>query len=169
MNIIKNIIRLVPVVILLGACTTGGFDQNTKLDELNAELAKAPTVASISVNGTVVERNTLSIREIEASIGDDLNLVATLESGANAQLEELEFLRQYFSANSASLPAEAGSDGFYDVSGVEQDFEFTYTVPAVDDDGDDFHSGDHIIIQFRVRNSNDFFGYKEFQILLVDP
>lgn len=155
----------------LSSCLTGGFDENEQLDELNGELAKAPKVESIMVNGVEVERNTQSRRVIDAKIGDVLNFDVTLTSGRNASLEELEFFRVYYYTEDfqeAPRPVDPTSNGIYPVTGDEFDFTYSYTVPEEDDDGFHFDPGYIIQVYFRVKNSIGNYGYKAIEIHIVE-
>ena len=163
---IYNIVKLVPVALIAFGCATGGFNQNPKLEDLNEEIAKAPSVVTIAVNGTVIERNTISIREVDAAIGDALNLSINLLSGSGAQLEELEFVQSFNGHD--PVPADGSADGLVALSGVEMDYTHTYTVPTVDDTDADLHAGDLITFYFTVRNSNNFYGFKELEIHIVE-
>ncbi|MBL7858568.1 MAG: hypothetical protein JNM57_12840 [Cyclobacteriaceae bacterium] len=156
------------LALALSACVTGGFDENPQLDWRNEELAKAPKVESISVNGVIVERNTQSIRVVHAKIGDVLEVSAAITSGKNAALKELEVSRQYYGEEDPQPLDPLSGDGFYDLTGNTFVFDYNYTVPAEDDDGFDFHAGDVILVYFRVRNTLDNFGYKAFEIHLED-
>jgi hypothetical protein len=154
------------VLTSLSACVTGGFDENPQLDEHNAALAKAPKVESISVDGTVVERNTQSIRVANVHIGDVIHISASLNSGKGAELKELEVQRQYYGEEDP-LPLDPDSPtGFYDLSGNTHVFDLDYTVPAEDDDGFEFSDGDVIFVYFRVSNTLDNYGYKAMELHL---
>lgn len=155
----------------LSSCLSGGFDENEQLDELNDELAKAPKVESIMVNGNLVERNTVSRRVIEAKIGDVLNFDVTLTSGRDATLEELEFFRVYYYLEDFQedpKPVDQTSSGIHPISGTEFDFTYSYTVPEEDDDGFHFDPGYIIQVWFRVKNSIGNYGYKAVEIHIVE-
>jgi|GEM_PF-1564936 len=166
-----NYIAIVLMAVLGAACTTGGFNNNPQLEELENALDKAPNVEAIKVNGTVIEKNTQSLREVDASIGDVLKLEADFTSGKDAQLVELEFYRQYYgrvNGQEAPHPVDTLTDGFYNLSGLESTFSYDYTVPAVDDDDFDFEVGTIITIQYRLKNSLDNYGYRALVIHIVD-
>jgi hypothetical protein len=155
----------------LSSCLTGGFDENEQLDELNGELAKAPKVETIMVNGAEVERNTQSRRVIDAKIGDVLNFDVALTSGKNATLAELEFFRVYYYTEDFQedpQPVDPTSNGIYPITGDEFDFTYSYTVPEEDDDGFHFDPGYIIQVWFRVRNSIGNYGYKAVEIHIVE-
>ncbi len=155
----------------LSSCLTGGFDENPQLDKQNNELAKAPKVEAIRVNGQVVERNRLSRRVIEAKIGDVLNFDITLISGKNASLEELEFFRVYYyleDFQEAPHPVDPDTQGVYPLSGEEFNFTYAYTVPEEDDDGFHFDPGYIIQVYCRVKNSLGNYGYRSVEIHIVE-
>ncbi len=163
------------VLLLLGfglsSCLSGGFDENAQLDEWNNELAKAPKVESISVNGQIVERNQQSRRVIDAKIGDVLNFDVKLLSGKNASLEELEFFRVYYyleDFQEAPRPVDPGTQGVYPLSGEEFNFTYAYTVTEKDDDGFHFDPGYIIQIYCRVKNSLGNYGYRSVEIHIVE-
>ncbi len=159
----KNILYILLIGATLASCVSGGMDKNPQLDELNNALAFAPKIEDIHVNGTAVERNDISVRQVEAKAGDVLKITTTLKSGQDASLAELEFFRRYYGTED-DTPVEDGTDGLYTLSGGESAFEFDFTVPALDDDGHDFHAGDVITIWLRVRNTRDNFGYREIVV-----
>jgi hypothetical protein len=155
----------------LSSCLTGGFDENEQLDELNSELAKAPKVETIMVNGAEVERNTQSRRVIDAKIGDVLNFDVTLTSGRNASLEELEFFRVYYYTadfQEDPQPVDPTSNGIHTISGSDFEFNYSYTVPEEDDHGEHFLIGDISQIWFRVKNTIGNYGYKAVEIHIVE-
>lgn len=157
-------------MLILSSCVTGGFDENPQLDDLNKALAKAPKIDQILVNGVVLERNTQSVRVVEATIGEVLAIDAELVSGKGAELTELEVSRQYYWNNGPEdpQPLDGTTDGFYDITGTEYTFSYDYTVPAADDDGFDFHAGDQIYVYFRAQNDLGNFGFKAFEIHIVE-
>ena len=123
------------------------------------------------VNGTVLERNTQSVRVIEAAIGAELNIEAEVLSGKSAELTELEVSRQYYwntNFTEAAHPLDDETDGFYDITGKSYTFSFQYTVPDVDDDDFDFHPGDQIYVYFRALNDRGNYGYKAFEIHIIE-
>src|SRR6187402_2904674 len=93
---LNKYIILIGIAFSVSACVTGGFDENPQLDDVNKELAKAPKVDAIIVNGEKLERNTQSVRVVEAAIGDVLDIEAELLSGKSAELVELEVGRQFY-------------------------------------------------------------------------
>ena len=155
---------LVLIAIVLSSCVTGGFDENPQLDSRNEALAKAPKVESVFVNGVPVERNTQSIRVVNAKVGDVLAVSASLSSGKSATLKELEVSRQYYRSEAPQPLDPLSGDGFYDLTGNTYVFDYDYTVPVEDDDGFEFHPGDVILVYFRVSNTLDNYGYKAFEI-----
>jgi hypothetical protein len=167
----RKIFLLVATAFALTSCVTGGFDENTQLDDLNNELAKAPKIDAIMVNGVEVERNTQSVRVIEAQIGDVLNIEAEISSGKKAELTELEVSRQYYYNTTFTedpKPLDGATDGFYDITGKSHTFSFAYTVPEVDDDDFDFHPGDQIYVYFRALNDRGNYGFKAFEIHIIE-
>jgi hypothetical protein len=152
----RHYILFLFALVSLSSCVTGGFDENPQLDEREEALAKAPKVETITVNGTLLQRNTQSIRVVEAEVGDVLSINAALASGKGAQLTKLEAA---FTFDEETYPLDPDSpDGFHDITGNNFVYELDFEVTA------DFHAGDVIFVYFRVRNSLDNFGYKAFEI-----
>lgn len=171
MKTINRYIGLICIAFSLSACVTGGFNENPQLDDLNSALSKAPKIDAIMVNGTVLDRNTQSVRVVEAAIGAVLNIEAEVLSGKSAELTELEVSRQYYwntNFTEAPHPLDEGTDGFYEITGKSFTFSFSYTVPVADDDGFDFHPGDQIYVYFRALNDRGNFGYKAFEIHITE-
>ena len=158
MKMIKNISFIALSVLALGACTSGGFDENPQLDALEEAQAKAPKVMSISVNGTQIDRNSQSIRHVEAKVGDVLNITAIIDGGTGGDLVDMRFEQTFFSTEIEEFntiypadatidagsdytfgPVDPGTDGIYNgdineaimpLSGASATFEYSYTVPA---------------------------------------
>lgn len=167
----NRIYLMIIISFALSSCLTGGFDQNYQLDQHEAELAKAPKIESITINGTLLERNTQSLRVINAKIGDELNIKVEITSGKGAELEQVEFFRIYYYGEDFEedpQPVDPNTNGFLDVSGQSYELNYTYTVPEEDDDGYAFEPGYVIQVFIRARNSLDNFGYKAFEIHLVE-
>jgi len=166
----KKILISIYVLVFLSSCVTGGFDENPQLDDLNRALAKAPKVDAIFVNGAELVRNTQSVRVVEATIGEILSIDAELLAGKGGKLVELEVSRQYYWNNGPEdpQPLDGSTSGFYEISGSEYTFSYDYTVPAEDDDGFDFHPGDQIYVYFRAENDLGNFGFKAFEIHIVE-
>jgi hypothetical protein len=155
----------------LSSCVTGGFDDNEQLDKLNAGLAKTPKVQSVVVNGAEVVRDTQSRRIVNAKVNDVLEFDVDLSSGSGAQLEELEFARIYYYGEEFQedpRPVEEDTDGFYEITGKDYNFTFTYTVPEEDDDGFHFDPGYVIQVFFRVKNSLGNYGFRAVEIHIVE-
>lgn len=172
MKTLINTLGVMLLAVLATSCVTGGFNDNPQLDELEDALAKAPSIEMIKANGEEVKRNTHSIREISAKVGDVVKLEAELTSGKGADLVELEFYRQYYGriyAQEDPLPVDSLTDGFYDISGKSMTFSYDYTIPTVDDGGHDFEDGNIITIQYRVKNSLENYGYKSLVIEIEVP
>ena len=179
------------------ACTSGGFNENPKLDELNAAMAFTPKVVSISVNGAVIAKNEQSMYQIDAKLDDVLNITAVFESGKDAELVELQYEMTYFGTeieefngfffepgspeDAASAytfgPVDPGTNGtfepedaFFLLSGTSETFEGSYTVPEFDHFGPYYYvnPGDFISVHFRVKNSLDNYGYNALQIHVVE-
>lgn len=162
---------LLCIAFSVSACVTGGFDENPQLDDVNNALAKAPKINEILVNGTVLERNTQSVRVVEAAIGTELTIEAEILSGKSAELTELEVSRQYYwntTFTEGVQPLDGSTDGFYDITGKSYTYSFQYTVPDVDDDDFDFHPGDQIYVYFRALNDRGNYGYKAFEIHIIE-
>jgi hypothetical protein len=168
----KKILISISALFLLASCVTGGFDENPQLDAHNAALAKAPSVNAIFVNGVELQKNTQSVRVVEAQIGDVLAINAELTSGKSATLDELEVSRQYYWNTNFTEDPQAldplSDEGMYDITGNSFTFSYDYTVPALDDDDAPFHAGDQIYVFFRPKNTLDNYGYKAFEIHIVD-
>jgi hypothetical protein len=168
----RKIIIFLFIFFSLSSCLTGGFDENPQLDEREAALAQAPKVLSISVNGEVLQRDTRSRRVVEAKVGDQLNFSVQVSSGDNAELTQIEFARIYYFEDpdfeGDPTPVEPASDGFYPLSGSNAVFEYSYTVPELDDDEDPFTAGSVIMMYFRVKNSKDNFGFKAIEVHIID-
>ena len=164
--------RLIYIMLLLvsfglSSCVTGGFDENPQLDAHNEALAKAPNINAIFVNGTKLERNTQSIRIVQAHPGDVLTITADITGGKDAELETLEVTRQYY-GDEDPLPLDPDSEtGIISLTGNTYVYELQYTVPAVDDDAHEFHDGDIILVHMLVGNTSDNFGYRSFEIQII--
>ena len=172
MRVTNKLLTGLIAIVVLSSCATGGFDENPQLDKLDAELAKAPGIL-MTVDGEEVERNTLSLRDHPVTIGETYTIGVEMTSGKKAELQELEFFRQYYGrayGQEGPQPVDDSSlDGLVALSGSSSMFEFDYTVPAQDDDGFDFHD-DHIItIWARVQNSEGFYSYREIILVLAEP
>lgn len=179
------------------SCVTGGFNQNPQLDELNDAIAFSPKVTSLTVNGTEVSRNTQSLYQVDAKIGDVLDIKATFDAGQGAQLSMLQFEQTYFSTEIEEYnwifftpgspediasaytfgPVDPGTDGIYDIddayipiSGATDTFEYSYTVTPTDTFGPYYLvvPGDFITLHFRISNSLDNYGYHPIQIHVVE-
>jgi hypothetical protein len=152
----------------LSSCVTGGFDENTQLDARNEALAKAPGIKDIFVNGAKLERNTQSLRIIEAAPGTVLNFSVEITSGKDAELKTLEVTRQYY-GDEDPLPFDpAATSSVIELSGNTYIYDLAYTVPALDDDGHEFHEGDLILVQMLVGNTSDNFAYRSFEIIITE-
>lgn len=150
----------------LGGCVTGGFDENPQLDARNEALAKAPNINAIFVNGTKLERNTQSLRIVNAHPGDVLSISAEITSGKEAELSTLEVTRQYY-GNEDPLPLDpSATSPVIELTGNTYVYDLEYTVPAEDDDGFEFHDGDIILVHMLVGNTAENFGYRSFEILI---
>lgn len=167
----RKIVLFIAAAVALTSCVTGGFDENPQEDDLNNQLAKAPKIDEIIVDGVALERNTQSARVVEAHIGDVLTIEAEISSGKKAELTELEVSRQYYYNTNFTedpQPLDESTDGFYDIAGKSYTFSFQYTVPDVDDDDFDFHPGDQIYVYFRALNDRGNYGFKAFEIHIVE-
>lgn len=167
----RKIFLFVITSFTLASCVTGGFDENPQEDYLKDQLAKAPKVDEIIVNGVELERNTQSVRVVEARIGDVLTIEAEISSGKKAELTELEVSRQYYYNTNFTedpQPLDGTTNGFYEITGKSYTFSFEYTVPTVDDDDFDFHPGDQIYVYFRALNDRGNYGFKAFEIHIIE-
>jgi hypothetical protein len=152
--------------LILGSCVTGGFNENPQLEEREAELAKAPNIESISINGTILQRNQQSLRIVHAKPGDVLSISVSIQSGKNAELKDLEVVRQYY-GNEDPHPLDPNSPtGVYNLTGNTHVFDLNYTVPAEDDDGFEFAPEDLILVHLLVSNTLDNHGYRSFEIVI---
>lgn len=152
----------------MSACVTGGFDENPQLDARNEALAKAPNINAIFINGTKLERNTQSLRIVEAHPGDILSISAEITSGKDAELSTLEVTRQYYGNEDPHPLDPAATSPVIELSGNTYVYDLNYTVPAADDDGFAFNSGDIILVHMLVGNTADNFGYRSFEILITE-
>ena len=167
----RKIFSLMAISFVLASCVTGGFDENTQLDDLKDELAKAPKIENIMVNGEEVKLNTQSVRVVEARIGDVLSIEAEVSSGKKAELTELEVSRQYYYNTTFTedpQPLDGSTTGFYDITGKSYTYTFDYTIPEVDDDDFEFAPGDQIYVYFRALNDRGNYGFKAFEIHIVE-
>jgi hypothetical protein len=152
----------------LSSCVTGGFDENPQLEGREAELAKAPKIESIAINGTILQRNQQSLRIVEAKPGDVLSISVAIESGKGAELKELEVVRQYYAAEDPHPLDPNSATGVYQLAGNTHVFDLKYTVPVEDDDGFEFHPGDPILVHLLVSNTLDNHGYRSFEIIIAE-
>ena len=151
----------------MSSCVTGGFDENPQLDAHNDALAKAPKINAIFINGTKLERDTHSLRVIEAHPGDVLNISAEITSGKDAELATLEVTREYY-GNEAPQPLDpAATSSVIELSGNTYVYDLKYTVPAEDDDGFEFHDGDPILVKMLVGNTTESYGFRSFTIQIA--
>lgn len=162
-----NILIILFSALFLGACVTGGFDENPQLDARNEALAKAPKIEAILVNGAILNRNTHSLRVVDAKPGDVLTISASIASGKGAELKSLEVTRQYYGEEDPLPLDENSEDGKYELTGNTHVFDLNYTVPAKDDDGFEFHDGDIILVHMLVGNTLDNFAYRSFEIVIT--
>lgn len=152
--------------LMLGGCVTGGFDENPQLTGREAELAKAPKIESISINGTILKRDQQSLRIVHAKPGDVLAISMSIESGKDAQLKELEVVRQYYAVEDRHPLDPNSTTGVYNLTGNTHVFDLNYTVPVEDDDGFEFAPGDPILVHVLVSNTLDNHGYRSFEIII---
>jgi len=167
----RKIFLPVAAAFALTSCVTGGFDENPQEYDLKNELAKAPKIEKIIIDGAELEKNTQSARVVEAHIGDVLTIEAEISSGRKAELTELEVSRQYYYNTNFTedpQPLDETTNGFYDITGKNYTFSFQYTVPDVDDDDFDFHAGDQIYVYFRALNDRGNYGFKAFEIHIIE-
>ncbi len=151
----------------LSSCVTGGFDENPQLDARQEALAKSPNINAIFINGTKLERNTQSIRVIEAHPGEVLQISADISGGKDAELETLEVTRQYYASEDPHPLDPTATSSVIELTGNTYVYDLSYTVPAEDDDGFEFHDGDIILVHMLVGNSLDNYGYRSFEIIIT--
>ena len=155
-------------VSLLSSCVTGN-DDNAVLRELEEQFAKTPRVENLSVDGVAPSRDETSHWiDFEVEPGQQINITATLETGVGANSSTFDFTRSYhhtsFDVDDAK-PVEPMTEPNISVGVGSADFNFTYTVPTLDDEGESFLSGDHINLTWQ--SSNDLGGQGFNDINLV--
>jgi hypothetical protein len=145
--------------LLFASCVTGN-DNNAVLADLEEQFAQTPRVTNLTVNGAAPTRNTESQWiPFTVKAGDQVVIAATFETGNGAASSTFDFSRTFhattYDADSAK-PVEPMTTREMTFGSGANEFSFTYTVPANDDDGDAFHSGDHI--NLTIWSSNDLGG-----------
>lgn len=157
------------IILFAASCVTGNDDSDVLKDH-NDALAKTPRVLDLQVNGQAMQRDSLSNWiPVFTKAGDVLTITATLNTGNGATSSDLQFSRYYYST-STPYGLEAGVDADYDLLDAQENgagttqLSFSYTVPAIDDDGFDFWEGDHINIAFWTTNNTGGVGYNDFTI-----
>jgi len=166
----KNIIYILSLICLASvtSCVTGN-DDNAVLREHNEQIARTPRVLELAVDGVAPSRNTQSQwLDFEVSAGDQLVITAIYNPGEGATSAEFDFSRSYhhtsYDADDA-MPVEPFTDRVSTVGDSPSDFSFTYTVPSVDDEGEEFLSGDHINLTWWSSNNLGGQGFNDINLI----
>lgn len=168
MKNIFNLIMLLCVVAGLSSCVTGN-DDNAVLRELEEQFAQTPRVENLMVDGVAPTRDQTSHWiDFEVDPGQQVNITALFETGVGASSATFNFTRSYYHTaydEDDAKPVEPMTESDIFVGQGSMEFNFTYTVPALDDDGDEFLPGDHINLTWW--SSNDIGGQGFNDINLV--
>lgn len=159
MKYIKYISFAVLIVFGLSACVTGN-DNNAVLNELEEQFEKTPRVLNLTVDGVAPSRDQQSNWiDFEVTPGQVIRIVGEYEPGKGAVSADFDFSRSYHHTSYDPDDAKAVEPNAERVQSIGRDltpFDFSYTVPTVDDDGDPFLPGDHINLTWW--SSNDLGG-----------
>ncbi len=151
----------------LSSCVTGN-DDNAVLAELEESFARTPRVLNLTVDGVAPTRNTHSIWiDFEVTAGQTIRIVGEYEPGNGALSADFDFSRSYHHTAYDEDDAKAVEPNTERIMTVNSTtaFDFSYTVPTVDDDGDAFQVGDHINLTWW--SSNDLGGQGFTDINLI--
>jgi len=164
-NLYKNMFLAVFFGIILSSCVTGN-DNNTVLKEHEEALAKTPRVLNLLVNGEAKTRDQLSVwNHFFVNVGDVVTVSASFNSGNGASSSTFTIFRQYYGqvfAQEGALPVEPLTEMEFEYGAGSTDFSLSYTVPAQDDDGFDFGSGNIITVTFTSLNDTGGAGFQDF-------
>ena len=154
--------------LLLNCCVTGN-DDNQVLKELEAAFAQTPKIQNLTVDGNPPTRDQQSHwLDFEVSPGQTIVITGTYDPGDGASKADFDFSRSYhhiaYDPDDAKA-VEPNNDRIIPITGGAQDFEFSYTVPDLDDEGVAFDSGDHINLTWW--SSNDLGGQGFTDINLI--
>lgn len=160
---------ILAVMFFMASCVSGN-DDNDVLREHETALAKTARVLELKVNGEAMSRDSLSNwRYIYANPGESLTVTGVFSAGRGANTGNLVLSEyQYSTATPFGLTTE--DDPYYAVlenltfEGGSDELSFTVTVPALDADGEEFHSGDHINFAFWSWNDLQGYGYNDFTV-----
>ena len=183
-NKYKNLLLIALFGVIITSCVTGN-DNNAVLREHEEALAKTPQVLDLLINGKEKTRDTLSVWEdIVVKPGDQIAITAKIKSGDGANSSSFYMTRNYYhtatSFEDASnydadiiedpsiidlAPLMTGSTAEQTYSSGITDFEFSYTVPSIDDEGFTLESGTHINISFWSLNDTGGAGWVDFNLV----
>ena len=167
----KNIKYLSLALIILGglsACVTGN-DDNAVLSELEEQFAKTPKVMNLTVDGVAPSRNQQSLWiDFEVTPGQTIRIVGEYEPGKGAASADFDFSRSYYHTSydpDDAKPVEPNPERVQTITGNLTPFDFSYTVPTLDDDGDPFVSGDHINLTWWSSNNLGGQGFTDINLI----
>lgn len=168
MKIINQLLFLLFIAFGLASCVTGN-DDNAVLRDLNEQIARTPRVLELKVDGVAPSRDQTSHWiDFEVSAGQQIAISATLNSGNGASSATFDFTRTYHATSYDAEEAQAVepmTDQFLNVGSGTMDFNFSYTVPTLDDDGDPFESGDHINLTWWSFNDLGGQGFNDINLI----
>ena len=153
--------------ILLASCVSGN-DDNAVLADLETQFAQTPRVTELQVNGVAPSRNQQSIWiPFTVNPGDQVTITAVFETGEGVSSSIFDFSRTFYSLSydeDTAQPVEPMTEREMSFGTGANPFSLTYTVPTVDDDGDAFHSGDHINLTFWSNNEIGGQGFTDINL-----
>jgi hypothetical protein len=168
MKTIYQFFFLLFVTACLTSCVTGN-DDNAVLRDHNEQLARTPRVLDLTVDGVPPSRDQQSLwKDFEVSPGQAIMISATLNAGNGASSATFDFSRSYYSTaydEDEAKAVEPMTDQVINMGSGTMDFNFTYTVPTLDDDGDPFLSGDHINLTWWSSNDLGGQGFNDFNLI----
>jgi hypothetical protein len=159
MKYIKYLSFACMILFGLSACVTGN-DDNAVLNDLEEQYAKTPRVEELAVDGVAPSRDQQSHWiDFAVTAGQTIRITGEYHAGVGANFADFDFSRTYHQTSydpDAAQAVEPNDDRVQTISQSVVSFDFSYTVPAVDDDGDPFLPGDHINLTWW--SSNDLGG-----------
>ena len=166
----KNIFYTFCFLLALGltSCVTGN-DDNAVLSELEEQYAKTPRVENLMVDGVEPSRDQVSHWiDFEVEPGQQINITAMLDAGVGAASANFNFYRTYYSTSydiDDGKAVEPMTDDLIAVSAGVTEFNFTYTVPTLDDEGYQFIPGDHINLTWNSSNDLGGQGFNDINLI----